>query len=166
MNTIRKVACAAMLAGASLAVLAQDVTPSDQDLFLYGQIGYANGNCVKASRYWFAYLLRRPADLTATRQAQLEQVISMCDARPTQIAYANAMFKTKKPVKQEQCDQYADLAVAQYEAQRLSGCGFAGPRWSPDHAYHANWCMGAKDMEPNTELNARKGLMASCAPGR
>ena len=27
--------------------------------------GYANGNCVKAARFWFAYLIREPPELAA-----------------------------------------------------------------------------------------------------
>jgi hypothetical protein len=145
---------------------AQGSVPSDQQLWLSGQIGYANGNCVKASRYWFAYLLRKPAEMDATRQAQIEQLIRKCDLAPMQIAYADAKFLKKDPPKDVQCDQYADLAVAQFEAAQGSGCGFSGPRWSGNRAYHRDWCMGSKAREPDAELWARKGLMANCAPDR
>ncbi len=146
--------CLSLLAAGALACTAAtshaQAIPTDQQLYASGLIGYANGNCVKASRYWFAYLLRQPADLDAARQAQLEAVIAACDAAPTKIAYANAMFDLKKPTKQAQCDQYADLAVAQFEAAQLSGCGFSGSRWSGNHAYHANWCLSAKDWSPTS----------------
>lgn len=164
MISSQRVLAACLLAGTALAGRAQTDNPTDQQLFVSGQIGYANGNCVKASRYWFAYLLRKPADMDATRQAKIQRVIALCDAAPTQIAYANALFALKKPTKQALCDQYADLAVAQFDAARLSGCGFAGSRWSGNHAYHYHWCLTAKDMEPNGELNARKSLMAACVP--
>ncbi|AMP72593.1 hypothetical protein PP715_23660 [Ralstonia solanacearum] len=166
MSPSQRIAAACLLAGTALAGRAQSDSPTDQQLFVSGQIGYANGNCVKASRYWFAYLLRKPADMDAARRAKIEQVIALCDAAPTQLSYAYAMFDLKKPTKQAQCDQYADLAVAQFDAAQLSGCGFSGSRWSGNHAYHFNWCLTAKDMEPTAELNARKGLMAACAPER
>ncbi len=164
MKVIHHLVAACWCAGAANLAHAQNDSPSDDQLWLSGQIGYANGNCVKASRYWFAYLLRKPASLDAARQAKIQQTIAMCDAAPTRIAYANAMFDLKKPTKQAQCEQYADLAVAQFEAAQSSGCGFSGSRWSGNRAYHHNWCLGSKDMEPNAELNARKSLMVTCAP--
>ena len=78
-----------LLAGTALVSLAQNDTPNDQQLYLSGLIGYSNGNCVKASRYWYAYLLRRPAGLDAAHQAQLERVIAACDAAPTEIGRAH-----------------------------------------------------------------------------
>lgn len=157
-----RVVFACLLAGAAGVSHAQSDSPTDQQLFVSGQIGYANGNCVKASRYWFAYLLRRPTDLDAARQAKIQQVIAQCDANPSQIAYTYATFDVKKPTKQAECDQYADLAVAQFEAARLSSCGFSGSRWSGNHAYHYNWCLTAASGDPTRELNARRGLMVTC----
>ena len=164
MKLDQRLAVAGVLTLAAIIGRAQSSGPTDQQLFVSGQIGYANGNCVKASRYWFAYLLRAPADLSPTRKAKIEQVIAMCDAAPTKIAYAYAAFDAKKPTRQGRCDQYAELAVAQFDAAQLSNCGFSGARWSGNLAYHAKWCLTSKDMEPDAELNARKSQLATCVP--
>ena len=57
-----------------------------------------------------------------------------------------------------------DVAAAQFEAGQLLRSSFSGSRWSGNHACHYNWCLPAKDMDPNGELKVRKDLMADCAP--
>jgi hypothetical protein len=142
---------------------AQNSFPTDQQLYVSGHIGYALGNCVKASRYWFAYLLRNPPELDATRRAAIERVIAVCDTSPEQIAYTYAQFAKKPP---DRCEKYAELAVAQFEAAQLAGCGFSGSRWSGNRAYHHKWCTTAREAESNRELSERRTQIVQCAPNQ
>lgn len=149
-----------VLAGAS-SLAAAPSSLSTSDLFKAGQIGYARGNCVTASRFWFAYLLREPSDLTATRRAKLESVISECERFPTRFSFTNASFHISNP-SEMRCDAYAETAVAQFEASRLVGCNLSDNRWNANKRFHKNWCLHAPESEANSERLKRNEILTTC----
>lgn len=162
----RLAACLALSLGvcAPLAA-AQPVLMSPQQLYNAGLKGYAKGNCVTVSRFWFAYLQANPSGLTPAGQARIEEVIAGCEQASNKYASTFAYYDLKKPTRQGQCDIYAELAVAQYEAGRAANCGFSGPRWSPNRAYHAQWCMQAAPKDDWVERQARDAALDKCSPG-
>lgn len=168
MKQVRAVVAFFAMATMEGTAIAQVPQVSDQQLYLSGQFGFATGNCVKASRYWFAYLLRNPPELQTDsgRQARLEKVIADCDAAPLQYASTTAMFRKTQPTREGICDIYAEIAVAQFDASKLANCGFSGSRWNGSKPYHYNWCLGARDFEAVQERGARQTALAACAPSQ
>ena len=145
---------------AAVAAFAQ----TNEELYKSGQIGYAHGNCVKAARFFFAYLIRQPAELAAdpARKARLEQVIRVCDETPERYASTLVIYAKKKPPKESQCEIYAELAVAQFEANQLASCNLTGSRWSSNRPYHYKWCVGVDELEASRERQARDVALNSC----
>jgi hypothetical protein len=139
---------------------------SNSELYRSGQIGYANGNCVKAARFWFAYLIRQPPELETdlARKEKIERVIRECDEAPLRFAETYVQYQMRRPTKEGKCRIYAELAVAQFEASQLAGCNVRGGLWSPDFAYHYNWCVTADDGSAYRSRGARMTALNSCAP--
>ena len=65
------------------------------------------------------------------------------------------------------CAIYATQAVVTAgEAQGL-GCGFFGPRWTPDYNAHFAWCMtGVPPAVMISEATARGAELAACAAAK
>ncbi|HEX5376051.1 MAG TPA: hypothetical protein VFW48_07825 [Solirubrobacterales bacterium] len=148
---------------------AQPVQLSDQRLYDAGLRGYIQGNCVTATRYWFAYLQRNPAELQSNigKLNRIERVIGACESAPsTYAAYNVAMFYVSQPTHEQRCRTYGELAAAQYEVAQAANCGFSGSRWSPDIAYHANWCMTVDHPAVSAEHAARNHLLEQCSPSK
>jgi hypothetical protein len=139
--------------------------PTNEELFRNGQFGLAEGNCVRVSRYWYAYLLREPAEIPpgSARREYISKVIKTCDALPQRYAGNVAMYAIQKPPKSEVCAIYGEVAVAQYEASQLANCNFSGSRWNADANFHAKWCMTANDLEPMAERSTRAEALKACA---
>lgn len=60
------------------------------------------------------------------------------------------------------CTGYAEQAAAQIEENRERGCGFLGPRWSPDSRAHYEWCLAAPLEEVRREAEARARALERC----
>lgn len=168
MNGLQFSATCLLAIGLSGNANAQVAAPTDQQLYLSGQIGLANGNCVKASRFYFAYLLRNPVELQTdyVLRTRLEKVIATCDSLPSHYAFTSAIFSRTPPTKQALCEKYSEISVAQNDAASLARCGFTGSRWNAAVTYHHTWCMGAADSQRNAELEARKTALNACAPSQ
>ena len=153
-----------LVMGAAVAAFAQ----TNEDLYRSGQIGLANGNCVKAARFWFAYLVRQPTELAAnpTRKARLEETIRRCDEEPDRYAATYVTYTNKIRTKEGKCQVYSEVAVAQFEASRLASCNLTGTRWQPDYSFHYNWCVAVDDDQAFTERRARDQALSSCGAGR
>jgi hypothetical protein len=161
-NRMRLGLCVALL---TVLTLVGAFAQSNSELYRSGQIGYASGNCVKAARFWFAYLIREPPELNAdpNRRAKIERVIRDCDEEPMRFAYTTIQYSKKLPGKEGRCQIYAELAVAQFEANELSGCNQADSRWNADYTGHFNWCMTARDLDADAERRARDQVLRACA---
>jgi hypothetical protein len=155
-----------MLGVTSLVTLAvvMAFAQSNSELYRSGQIGYANGNCVKAARFWFAYLIREPAELAAdpNLRAKIERVIRECDEEPMRYASTAVVYAKKPRSKEGSCQIYAELAVAQFEASQLAGCKLTGSRWSSDYAFHYKWCVAVDALNASLERSARDQALSSC----
>ena len=145
---------------ATVAAFAQ----TNEELYRSGQIGLAGGNCVKAARFWFAYLIRQPGELATNpaRRAKLEETIRRCDEDSERYASTMVTYSKKLPPKESRCQIYSELAVAQFEASQLASCNLTGPRWHPNYSYHYNWCIGASDLDAFGERQARDSALNSC----
>lgn len=61
------------------------------------------------------------------------------------------------------CARYAKDAVAQQQLNVQKKCGFKGPRWSADQAYHENWCRRQSSIDPAmAEHKARLNMLTAC----
>jgi len=65
----------------------------------------------------------------------------------------------------EFCRDYADAAVNQVRAALANpGCvgGARGPRWTPEHRIHFEWCLGQPIPIVESERSARTGFLRAC----
>ncbi|MDR0780369.1 MAG: hypothetical protein LBF16_06700 [Pseudomonadales bacterium] len=157
---VTAIAVIALLFSSSRAPAADQL--SDQQLYNNGAAGYTNGNCVTVARYWYAYLLRNPAGLTANRRAWISSVIDSCEQAPTRYASTFTTFYRVPPTRQAACDTYGELAVEQYEAAQANNCGFSGPQWHSNKDYHSQWCMTVQPIEDSKERSARNVALTQC----
>jgi hypothetical protein len=56
----------------------------------------------------------------------------------------------------EQCQDYADKAIAAVSQNKQLGCGFNGPRWSSDSKAHYNACAGNLGLMSETAARAQQ----------
>lgn len=59
------------------------------------------------------------------------------------------------------CNEYADNAVEQQEANEDRDCGYNGPRWSDNRTSHFAWCMIFPKQAEN-EQKARQKQLREC----
>lgn len=63
----------------------------------------------------------------------------------------------------DECARYAKQAVYHQELNQQKSCGFKGPRWKADQAYHENWCRRQSSIDiAMTEHKARVNMLVSC----
>jgi hypothetical protein len=65
----------------------------------------------------------------------------------------------------EFCRDYADAAVNQVRAAFANpGCvaGARGPRWTPEHRIHFQWCLAQPIPIVESERGARTGYLRAC----
>jgi hypothetical protein len=60
----------------------------------------------------------------------------------------------------DSCDDYVSRTISQ--VQMATGCGFAGPRWSPDAGDHKNWCSRASSRDRGREYEERRKALTVC----
>lgn len=60
------------------------------------------------------------------------------------------------------CCNYGVEAVAMVREANILGCGFTGPRWSPDIPAHTLWCVGAAANFMQDERTARFAQFQAC----
>ena len=139
--------------------------PTDEQLYRDGESGYRRGNCVKAARYWFAYLLRNPAGLKADpqRKRSLENAIRNCDDGGEPYAGNDAKFDGIEGDSKRRCAMYTEIALAQNRANRLASCNFTGPQWNDSPPYHFNWCVQVDPGKARTETSERQKALDGCA---
>lgn len=82
-------------------------------------------------------------------------------------AIACALAFTMTPIsanaqnRAEFCNEYADNAVEQQEANDERECGYSGPRWSSNRTRHFAWCM-IFPKQARAEQNARRKELREC----
>jgi hypothetical protein len=135
---------------------------SNQQLYDYGQEGWNAGNCVRAARYWFAFLLRKPQDLRSQTKTVLEHRIATCDKTPSRFAGVDSSADAPTPKTQRRCVMYAEIASAQYHASELARCNYTGPKWKPESLYHYNWCMTVQADDARKEIVERQAALDHC----
>jgi hypothetical protein len=135
---------------------------SDDELYRMGLDGQRQGNCVTASRYWYAYLLREPKDLRAARKQRLQEIIKMCEQMAVRVAYTDAKIDGASDTKEFRCENYAATAVAQYQSSRSGACRFSGSRWSSNREAHHSWCLDVPESEADKEFRARDRELERC----
>lgn len=61
-----------------------------------------------------------------------------------------------------QCDAYAKSALQDQQDNLAWGCGYEGPAWSSDHAWHYNWCMQVNAAQSDAGSAVRKEALNQC----
>ena len=67
--------------------------------------------------------------------------------------------------RREACEDYADQAARQVEANERRHCGYEGPRWTGNRTAHFAWCMLAP-RQAQEETEARKRMLEECRDDR
>ncbi len=60
------------------------------------------------------------------------------------------------------CDDYATAAVRQFQRAQKNACGFTGPLWRKDFAYHYQQCLRMDAWERKTKRQARRKAIQRC----
>ena len=62
------------------------------------------------------------------------------------------------------CVGYANKAIQQVNKAKANGCGFSGPRWTPNANAHVVWCLlpTTKQAHLNSERAARNAQINQC----
>jgi hypothetical protein len=167
-------------------VCAVGQTYTDADLLREGKTAWDANKCVRASRFFFAYLLRAPLDQDARQRGKLEEAIRWCESRTAFAGGTKGDDPGSRPITpppvspppdmsgvtlavptssaQKRCAMYARVAAAQAEVFLASGCGGRDSRWDPAFTNHYNWCMAVGAPTANQETAVRQQLFDQCAP--
>jgi len=160
---------------------------TDEELLNAGRKAWDAKQCVTASKFFFAYLIRNPPAVQSNAQhrANVQNAITWCEQNTT----ASAGTKGDDPhdkgtagpkpfptlnlnlpalpsltAVQKRCDVYARLAIAQNEANRASNCGFTGGRWDSRYDIHYGWCASVPSATAQMESQERLRLLNQCTP--
>jgi len=61
------------------------------------------------------------------------------------------------------CTRYAKEAVYHQQLNQQKQCGFTGPRWDSEQAYHENWCRRQSSLDPAmAEHKTRVDMLVAC----
>ena len=64
------------------------------------------------------------------------------------------------------CQTYSRAAVKEFYRAHSPACGGqSGPRWHDNFGVHYNWCLASSYENTQSEWNARRALLQSCAYG-
>jgi len=174
------------LACAVAALFGQSYT--DAQLYNEGRLAWDRGSCVRASRFFFAYLVRNPGVQNRNEGTLMQKAIDWCESNSTVAVPGSKgddpgdggvrpLARPPRPVlalpgspivaapEQRRCDSYARIAVAQAQIYLANSCGAADTRWDTTYANHFNWCSAVGAAQSRAETAARQQILeTSCAP--